>query len=226
MTSTKPAVRETAEPLGPEHVTAEGTGKRRLLPRAERRAQILSAAASAFAERGYSDTSMDEVANRAGITKLIVYRHFGSKAELYQAVLESVFGRLAEVLIDRIPDMVGQGAVPGALMSVAREQPDAMRLLMVHSAREPEFSELYRRYEAVAQSISALVLSDTGARELDRWQARMLAEFVTGGILNWVDDGDPARDEEVVKRLSQGARGMASAWRELPPEPAATSDES
>jgi AcrR family transcriptional regulator len=34
---------------------------------------------------------MDEVAARAGITKLIVYRHFGSKTELYQAVLESVF---------------------------------------------------------------------------------------------------------------------------------------
>ena len=187
---------------------------RRLLPRAERRAQILGAAASAFAERGYSDTSMDDVAARAGITKLIVYRHFGSKSELYQAVLNSVFARLATEVTERIPRLLGKGAVPSALMVVAREQPDALRLLVVHSAREPEFDELINRFNVVAQSAAASVLEPTGDAEVDRWQARTLADFVIGGVLRWVEDGDPARDDEVVGRLAAGAARLAAGWRE------------
>ena len=187
---------------------------RRLLPRAERRAQILGAAASAFAERGYSDTSMDDVAARAGITKLIVYRHFGSKSELYQAVLNSVFARLATEVTERIPRLLGKGAVPSALMVVAREQPDALRLLVVHSAREPEFDELINRFNVVAQSAAASVLDPTGDAEVDRWQARTLADFVIGGVLRWVEDGDPARDDEVVGRLAAGAARLAAGWRE------------
>ncbi len=195
---------------------------RRLLPRAERRAQILGAAASAFAERGYSDTSMDDVAARAGITKLIVYRHFGSKSELYQAVLDSVFNRLATEVTERIPHMLGKGAVPSALMVVAREQPDALRLLVVHSAREPEFAELINRFNVVAQSAAASVLEPTGDPEVDRWQARTLADFVIGGVLRWVEEGDPARDDEVIGRLAAGAARLAAAWRERSIDPPTT----
>ena len=72
-------------------------GKTRvLLDRPARRAAILQAAAAAFAERGFADTSMDDVAAAAGITRLIVYRHFPSKEALYVAVLEGVRDRLAE----------------------------------------------------------------------------------------------------------------------------------
>ena len=208
-TAQQAAAQPTANPPGPT-----GGGKRRLLPRAERRAQILDAAASAFAQRGYSDTAMDEVAARAGITKLIVYRHFGSKTELYQAVLESVFARLATEVTDRIPAMVGRGAVPSALMVVAREQPDALRLLMVHSSREPEFDELVKRFDAVAWSVAASVLDPTGDDEVDRWQARTLADFVVGGVLGWVEHGDPTRDDEVVARLAAGAARLAAGWRD------------
>ncbi|MDQ3757621.1 MAG: TetR/AcrR family transcriptional regulator, partial [Actinomycetota bacterium] len=72
---------------------------RRLLARPERRAAILRAAATAFAQRGFAATSMEEVAAAAGITKLIVYRHFESKEELYRAVLEQVSSRMGEELL-------------------------------------------------------------------------------------------------------------------------------
>ena len=165
---------------------------------------------------------MDDVAARAGITKLIVYRHFGSKSELYQAVLDSVFNRLATEVTERIPHMLGKGAVPSALMVVAREQPDALRLLVVHSAREPEFAELINRFNVVAQSAAASVLEPTGDPEVDRWQARTLADFVIGGVLRWVEEGDPARDDEVIGRLAAGAARLAAAWRERSIDPPTT----
>ena len=68
----------------------------RLLPRAERAAAILQGAATAFAHSGYAATSMEDIAAASGITKLIVYRHFDSKEELYRSVLEGVAARLAD----------------------------------------------------------------------------------------------------------------------------------
>ena len=48
------------------------------LPRAERERQILDAALAVFAERGFQNASMDAVAERVGVTKPVVYTHFGS----------------------------------------------------------------------------------------------------------------------------------------------------
>ena len=78
------------------HSAAMAGKTRVLLDRPTRRAAILRAAAAAFAERGFADTSMDDVAAAAGITRLIVYRHFDSKEALYAAVLQHVRDRLAE----------------------------------------------------------------------------------------------------------------------------------
>src|SRR5215207_9673102 len=68
---------------------------RRLLRRDERRAAILHGAAAAFAGQGYAATSMEDVAEACGVTKLIVYRHFDGKEELYRAILQRVFDRQA-----------------------------------------------------------------------------------------------------------------------------------
>ncbi|MGH8982505.1 MAG: helix-turn-helix domain-containing protein, partial [Acidimicrobiia bacterium] len=63
-------------------------GPRKRLGRVARRAAILDAAASAFAAGGYAATSMADIASAAGVSHLIVYRHFESKECLYEAVLE------------------------------------------------------------------------------------------------------------------------------------------
>ena len=68
----------------------------RRLPRAERREQILDAATRAFARRGFAATSLDDIAAEAGVSHVILYRHFASKSELYRAVLERACARLAE----------------------------------------------------------------------------------------------------------------------------------
>ena len=66
------------------------------LPCVERRAQLVAAAASAFLARGFDGTSMDDVAQEAGVSRLIVYRNFDSKNVLYRSVLDSVLLDLAE----------------------------------------------------------------------------------------------------------------------------------
>ncbi len=76
--------------------TESPTGSpRKLLSRVERQESILRGAAAAFAHTGFDGTSMEDVADASGITRLIVYRNFASKEDLYRAVLERVMVRLA-----------------------------------------------------------------------------------------------------------------------------------
>jgi AcrR family transcriptional regulator len=65
--------------------SAPVTEPRRRLPRAEREAQILDAATAAFGRRGYERTSMAAIAAEVGVTKPILYSHFGSKEGLFLA---------------------------------------------------------------------------------------------------------------------------------------------
>src|SRR5688572_16321693 len=138
---------------------------RQLLPKAERQAQILTAAATAFARAGYAATSMDDVAAEAGVTRLIVYRHFESKEELYRAVLTGVSERLIETFVEGLEHRDERpGWAPQGLLTVAREQPDAFRLVWVHAAREPQFADYAEQWrrgaEAAADSVLGAPIAD------------------------------------------------------------------
>lgn len=178
------------------------------MARAERRAQLIEAAAAAFLERGYDGTSMESVAAEAGVTRLIVYRNFDGKEALYRAVLQSVTERLrVEFDRDRTPEVVA------TLLRVAREHPDAFRLLWRHARHEPAFAaeaELFRLAAAeYADGIIARFVADATHR---RWSAAAVTDHLHEGICCWLDIGDPALDDEFAARLRAGVRALVAAW--------------
>src|SRR5215213_8113977 len=63
-----------------------------------RREQLLGVALEVFAHTGYHDTSMNDVAEAAGVTKPVLYQHFESKRELYQALLDTVGTRMVNAI--------------------------------------------------------------------------------------------------------------------------------
>src|ERR1700740_1174744 len=71
----------------PEQTRATSPRRGNRLPRDERRGQLLIAASDIFVDRGYHAAGMDEIAERAGVSKPVLYQHFSSKLELYLAVL-------------------------------------------------------------------------------------------------------------------------------------------
>lgn len=75
---------------------ARRASPRRRVPRAEREGEILHVAWRLFAERGYHDVSMEEIAERAGITKPLVYSYFGSKEGLFEQCVERAAAELME----------------------------------------------------------------------------------------------------------------------------------
>jgi AcrR family transcriptional regulator len=187
---------------------------RRLLPRAERRAAVLRAAATAFAHRGFAGTSMDDVAAAAGITRLIVYRHFSSKEALYEAVLERVSSRLAEEFVARF----GREAPPrvgiGAFLAVAREDPDGFVLLWRHAEREPAFAEHARRVrrKAVQVAEGMPALAGMQDRRRRRWAASLVVSWLVDAVLHWLEEGTPDRDDELVELVARSVVPMVRAW--------------
>src|SRR3954451_17035915 len=68
--------------------TANGPARGQRLPKSARRAQLLEAAQATFVEYGYHSAAMDEIADRAGVSKPVLYQHFPGKLDLYLALLD------------------------------------------------------------------------------------------------------------------------------------------
>jgi AcrR family transcriptional regulator len=68
------------------------------LPRHERRRQLLDAALEVFVSQGYHAAAMDDIAERAGVSKPVLYQHFPGKLELYLALLDESVDTLAETV--------------------------------------------------------------------------------------------------------------------------------
>lgn len=193
---------------------------RQLLPRAERRESLLKAAATAFAHQGFAATSMDDVAAEAGVTKLIVYRHFVSKEALYEAVLERVSTRLAEEFIAGMTDdPSGRGVGVRTLLTVAREHPDGFVLLWRHAAREPQFAEHAHRFRAQSVALARTQLDRAqvpGDRRRRRWQAELIMSYLVDAVIHWLEEGTPRRDEEMVDLTTRSMVAMVASWLDSP----------
>jgi AcrR family transcriptional regulator len=170
--------------------------------REQTRQRILDGAAGAFARSGYAATSMEQIAASAGVSKLLLYRDFAGKRELYQAVLERTRSRITE----RVPD---DGPVDAlrALFSVARADPDGFVLLFHRAAREPEFAEYPETCTSVALKRADEILRHSEPDAVLReWVAQVAVANMYESIVAWLRLGDPARDDEALERIVRAAR--------------------
>lgn len=181
--------------------------------RLERREAILAGAAQAFAQTGFAATSMEAIAQAAGVSKLVLYRYFDSKDELYRAVLEAVCECLSAELTAALQRGEHDRAGVRCLLAAGRKQPDAMQLLWRHSVREPDFAAYAERFRSTGDQMVRAELEGTisDATSLD-WAAEAVAAFMVEGVLIWLERGDPARDDEFVERLTDSCWAVAEAW--------------
>jgi AcrR family transcriptional regulator len=159
--------------------------------------RILDGAAEAFAKGGYADTSMDQIAAAAGVSRLLLYRDFAGKRELYLAVLE----RVQEAVRDRVQQVNSPDALR-ALLEVARADPDGFTLTFRHAAHEPEFAAIVADVTAVHRTVAEDQLRPYVADPvMRRWVAGMTVSITFQAITSWLEIGDPAQDDEFHDRL-------------------------
>ena len=138
------------------------------LPRHERRRQLLDAALELFVTRGYHAAAMDEIAERAGVSKPVLYQHFPGKLELYLALLDESVDTLVEKVRDALksnPDNKQRVAATfGAYFEYVGGQGQAYRLVFESDlGNEPAVRDrLDRGQRECAAMVSQVVREDAG----------------------------------------------------------------
>ena len=166
------------------------------LPRDERRAQLLAAALEVFTGAGYHAASMDEIADRANVSKPVLYQHFPSKLDLYLAVLDlhidSLVFAIQKAIASTRDNKNRVTATIDAYFGFIEGEGEAFRLLFESDMSvEPQVRDrLNRMTYDCAVAVSAVISADTG-RPKD--EAMLLAIGLIGcaqiSARHWLERG-------------------------------------
>ena len=181
------------------------------LPRDERRAQLLIAALEVFTVAGYHSAAMDEIADKAQVSKPVLYQHFPSKLDLYLAVLDlhidSLVFAIQKAIASNRENSSRVAATVDTYFGFIDSEGEAFRLLFESDMNlEPQVRERLNRmtYDCAA-AVSAVISIDTG---LGKEESMMLAVGIIGTVQttarHWLDrDGkiDRTRATELVMNL-------------------------
>jgi AcrR family transcriptional regulator len=191
------------------------------LSRGARRAQLLVAARDVFAAQGYHAAAMDDIAERAGVSKPVLYQHFPGKLELYRALLTTC----ADDLVDRVRDAIEGtadnrervSAAVSAYFDFVAGDGQGFRLVFESDLRgEPEATAVVDG--ALTRCIDLVAAAVTADAGLDAPRARLLAVGLVGlsqvAAQYWLDSagsaGEVPRDEAVTLMTNLAWRGLAA----------------
>ena len=188
------------------------------LPRSARRAQLLAAAQDVFVAQGYHAAAMDDIAERAGVSKPVLYQHFPGKLELYLALLDThcdaIVARVRAALAGASDNSDRVFGAVHAYFDFVDHESEAFRLVFESDLRnEPVVRERVDRVEqGCVAAIADTIMSNTG---VDRVHAELLASGLVGAAETaarfWLGGGRPTGKEEAVQLLAALCwRGIAS----------------
>ena len=208
-----------------DHADAGGSGKVIRLPKAQRREQLMDTARSVFVDQGYHAASMDDIADRAGVSKPLLYQHFPGKLDLYLAILDSGIDSLlatSDASLTNITD--NKQRVRATIRSYLEfvDDPDGAYRLVFSSdlTNEPEVrARMAHLDKEVIRRIAAVIKEDTGLSES---QAQLLGAGLHGlaqvASTAWLGNPDINRDEAVELLSSLAWRGISGFPLSHPPK--------
>jgi TetR/AcrR family transcriptional regulator, mexJK operon transcriptional repressor len=204
-----------------------------------KKAAIVRAALRLFLRDGFARTSVDAIAEEAGVSKRTIYNHYRDKENLFLSVVSETFDSMANVVTDLIntyladvpEDRVDENIATFAsdIALLAARSSDRSSLIRLMMAEAPHFPELWRaqmRPQAVTSEIARrlAVLSARGLLDVpDAGEAANHLFALTMGQMNnrSLFGVVPLSDEEVIRLATSGARAFLRAYRpSAPADPA------
>jgi AcrR family transcriptional regulator len=184
------------------------------LPRTARRRQLLDAALSVFVAQGYHAAAMDDIADKAGVSKPVLYQHFPGKRDLYLALLDESAAALMDAvrstMISTTDNKARVRATVSAYYEFVEDKNGAFRLVFESDLTgEPEVRD---RLEAVerqcANAVAAVIAEDTGLPEPE---AQLLGAGLAGiaqvTARTWAAGGEPLPKDQAIDLVA------SLAWR-------------
>lgn len=175
----------------------------------ERREQLLRVASTLFSQTGYDATTMDQVAQAAGVTKPLLYQHFDSKHALYEEIVTTAANSLlAQLALAASPQASPREKVERGLsvfFSLIASDDASYRLLLTTSTDEDIAHHLDLVEHHIIEFVDPLI--DAGLEDDHR---RLLAAAVVGTaksvVVHWLETTDvlsPAKRSDEVERLAR-----------------------
>lgn len=186
------------------------------LPRSARRNQLLGAAQEVFVAQGYHAAAMDDIAERAGVSKPVLYQHFPGKLELYLALLDKHCDALVEAIRTALEATTDNrqrvAATTEAYFTYVASESGAFRLVFESDLTNEEAvkERVERVTRETATLVSKVIAEDT---DLPEEAAMLLAVGVCGACQvtarYWLaESGEIPRDEAVRLVSSLSWRGL------------------
>ncbi|MBE6474514.1 MAG: TetR/AcrR family transcriptional regulator [Actinomyces succiniciruminis] len=195
--------------------------KRTRMSASERREQLIAVARALFAEKGFEATSIEEIANRAKVSKPVVYEHFGGKEGLYAVIVDRELTAISTTITQALKSSSSASVIVEraalALLTYIEESSDGFRIL---SATNTHSSDTYSTLLAdVAIQVSGLLAKQFSTHGLDPRTAPLYAQMLVGIVAMpaqwWLDNPAMSKEEVAAHMVNLAWNGL----RAMTPNP-------
>jgi AcrR family transcriptional regulator len=183
---------------------------------AERREQLLEIARTLFAERGFEGASIEEIATRAGVSKPIVYEHFGGKEGLYAVVVDREVQTLLSMMrssltAGRPRELLEQATF--ALLDYIDGSSDGFRILVRDSPLGSDSGSFGSIIGDIASRVEYILEAEFRSRGLDPEYAPMYAQMLVGMVGTtgqwWLNARKPAKPDVAAHLVNLAWNGLS-----------------
>jgi AcrR family transcriptional regulator len=199
-----------------------GSGRGRRLPASERRAQLIDVGRGVFAKHGFEATSVEEIADRAKVSKPVIYEHFGGKEGLYAVIVDREMDYVVRRIVEAISEGTPRQRIEGAsiaFLTYVRDEPDGFAVLSQDSPLTSSRGRMSSLLNDLAERVGHVFASSFKAAGYDAKAAPIYAHALVGMVTFvgkwWTEERKPSV-EDVAKHIG------ALAWmglRHLPKRP-------
>ncbi|MFD7088934.1 TetR/AcrR family transcriptional regulator [Streptomyces sp. NPDC059892] len=189
---------------------------------AERREQLLDIGRTVFAEKGFEAASVEEIAAKAGVSKPVVYEHFGGKEGLYAVVVDREMRQLLDMVTSALTaghprELLEQAAF--ALLDYIEMYTDGFRILVRDSPVAQSTGTFASLISDIATQVEDILGMEFKARGFDPKLAPLYAQALVGMVALtgqwWVDARRPKKSEVAAHLVNLAWHGLEN----LEPKP-------
>ena len=182
----------------------------------ERREQLLDVGRTLFASKGFDGTSVEEIAEKAGVSKPVVYEHFGGKEGLYAVVVDREVDRLldritASLVGDHPRELLEQAA--SALLDYVERDTDGFRILVRDSPVASTSGTFSSMISDIATQVEHVLAGEFKRRNYDPKLAGLYSQALVGMVALtgqwWLDARKPKKDEVAAHLVNLAWNGLA-----------------
>jgi len=182
-----------------------------------RREQLMDVGRVLFAEKGYEGASIEEVAHRAGVSKPVVYEHFGGKDRLYAVVVDREMRELLEHMTSALAgaehprELLERAAL--ALLDYIQDSTDGFRILVRDSPVASKGGTFSSLLNDIARRVEHILGREFAARGYDTALAGLFSQALVGMVALtgqwWLDVRSPGKDEVAAHLVNLAWNGLS-----------------